>query len=273
MLGQAAPERGLHYHRLLLLENPSDVARNLARHRLAGVVLLPESEASGLRVHPNGTIVAMLRTPQRPGAQPSPTAATALSYDRIADDYVKRNRDRSAMAPAMDRFAAQLAPGALVVDVGCGPGFDGVLLRQRGLRVIGVDLSAGMLATARELFPGVFVQGDLRRLPLSRRADGLWVNASLLHVPRDEVPVALEGFAGALRPGGVLFVSVKAGDDEGWEDEPAYGDPRWFTYWTEDALDAALASAGFTVTDGRTNPSPLGLWILRVAHFRGPGSA
>jgi ubiquinone/menaquinone biosynthesis C-methylase UbiE len=121
------------------------------------------------------------------------------------------------------------------------------MLRARGARVLGVDLSAAMLREAE--LPGL-VQADMRILPLRDRTfDGLWCQAALLHVPRPDVDVVLAEFARVLRPGGRLHLSVSEGDGEGWETD-RYGSeqPRWFVHHREPPLRTALHHAGFQVT-------------------------
>ena len=45
--------------------------------------------------------------------------------------------------------------------------------------------------------------------------DGVWANACLLHVPRDELAPILKLIWRALKPGGTFYASFKAGDAEG----------------------------------------------------------
>lgn len=61
----------------------------------------------------------------------------------------------------------RLSAGAAVVDVGCGTGRAAAELSQRGMRVVGVDLSEQMLAAARDRWPGNdFRCADATALPL-----------------------------------------------------------------------------------------------------------
>ncbi len=65
-----------------------------------------------------------------------------------------------------------LAPGSLVVDLACGPGEFLELMISGGYHVLGVDLSAGMLAASKRR--GKLLQADAARLPLATgSADGL----------------------------------------------------------------------------------------------------
>jgi SAM-dependent methyltransferase len=59
----------------------------------------------------------------------------------------------------------RIEPGELVVDVGCGTGRHSRSLAERGIRAVGVDLSAGLLGVAAGR-GGEWVRADARRLPL-----------------------------------------------------------------------------------------------------------
>lgn len=196
-------------------------------------------------------------------------AQTRATYDRIAPEFAARTRDRAALRPRVERFASALRPGALVYDVGCGPGYDSAALRARGLRVVGLDLSAAMLRAGDA--GGPLVQADMRRLPLrTGSASGVWANASLLHVPRAATVPALRELARVLAPGGCLHVAVKEGSGEVLDRE-RYGPdaPRWFTYWGAESFDRALGEAGFAIEAASTEPGR-DVWLVRLARRVAP---
>lgn len=187
--------------------------------------------------------------PSRPGGAP-PAAETArrtqATYDAVATDFLERTRDPGRTVRFVDRFAAVLERGARVIDLGSGPGRDTALLAARGLRAFCLDRSRGMLQSGRTEFPAARVQGDLLALPLRTACvQGAWANASLLHVPADDLPTALAEIRRVLAPGGQLHVSVKRGEGCEWETD-RYGQPRFFQYWSGARLDAALQAAGFS---------------------------
>jgi SAM-dependent methyltransferase len=191
--------------------------------------------------------------------------STRATYDAIAARFIEKVRDRAEIAPLLDRFAAALRPGALVLDLGAGPGLDTADHRRRGLRAIGLDFSLGMLRAGVREWPGPRVQADARRLPIaSVTVAAVWANASLLHLDRDDARRALMEVRRVLCSQGLLFVSVKEG--HGAETETArYGQPRFFQYWTASELDAALDAAGFDVVERTADVRPRNTWLTRLA--------
>lgn len=62
----------------------------------------------------------------------------------------------------------------------------------------------------------------------------------------------------AVRPGGLLALTLKDGDGEPWSDAKLCA-PRWFVYWREEALRDLLSEVGWHVlhlwkVQGRTEP-------------------
>src|SRR5713101_5862065 len=94
---------------------------------------------------------------------------TQHSYDAVAEEYVARIVGELAHKPLdrelLDRFAMRVRDAGTVCDVGCGPGHVARYLHERGVNVIGVDLSPHMVELARQLNPGIeFAQGNMLAL-------------------------------------------------------------------------------------------------------------
>jgi SAM-dependent methyltransferase len=65
---------------------------------------------------------------------------------------------------------ALVAPGARILDAGCGPGRVGAVLHDRGHTVVGVDVDPLLIEAAQADHPGpVWLQGDLAELDLPAR--------------------------------------------------------------------------------------------------------
>ncbi|UCG22696.1 MAG: methyltransferase domain-containing protein [Chloroflexota bacterium] len=223
---------------------------------------------------PGGDLPGSQLTPSDQMDEPAGVASSArtiATYDEIAQIYYKRWHDRSAIHEHLRRFVGMLRAYDLarlpIVDVGCGPGFDAAFFRRSGLRTIGLDLSPAMMAAGQPEFGGDYVQADMRHLPLAGRIGGLWVSASFLHVTRNQAPAVLQGFADALVPGGILYLSLKFGQGAEWTSE-SHGTPlpRYFVYWRPAEVDGLLRKAGFRTVDGWLSPANEETrWLIRFA--------
>jgi SAM-dependent methyltransferase len=130
----------------------------------------------------------------------------------------------------VERFLSSLPVGGGVLDAACGTGkYFGMVLGS-GRSVIGVDHSAGHLARAREKFPDVPTElRELQELPYRGEFDGVLCVDALEMIPPEDWSVVLEGFRLALRPGGLLYLTVERVPDEqirrGTGGGPAGGTP------------------------------------------------
>lgn len=96
-------------------------------------------------------------------------------------------------------------PGSLVVDLGCGNGALSEKLREKGYRVLGVDASEDMLATARKLHPELtFLYGDATEFELSEKADVIFSNAVFHWIDADRQEKLAANLAAQLKTGGEL---------------------------------------------------------------------
>ncbi len=123
----------------------------------------------------------------------------------------------------LDQFAAAtLEVGAEVADVGCGTGRLMPHLADRGLAPRGVDLSPGMIETARRANPGFDYQvADLRALPFEDASlAGVVCWFSLIFLAPDARVPAFTELARVLKPGGYLVTAFKHGDGSAHRNQP-----------------------------------------------------
>ena len=193
----------------------------------------------------------------------NPLKTTIQTYDHSAGLYAD-NIWEMQLDGLLDAFNSRLTAGGCVLDLGCGPGRDTDHLQARGLDAFGLDLSFGMLQEAKKRTPWNFVQGDMRQLPLpAGQLDGVWLSAALLHLPRPTAPQALQEVHRVLKSGGVLFLGVKQGTGESWQ-ESKLGQ-RFFIYYELDEIRNLIQAAGFQVVEEWESPGSVGMWLNLVA--------
>jgi len=106
-------------------------------------------------------------------------------------------------------------PGARLVDLGCGTGRHALAFLRRGLRVVGVDLSAELLGLARGEAGSrgldlSLVRADLRQLPLQTSCDvavSFFTSFGYFDDPGDDAR-ALRSMVGCLRLGGGFLMDL-----------------------------------------------------------------
>ena len=181
---------------------------------------------------------------------------SGTDYDAIAGPYAANVAGELAGKPFdrawLDAFAARWAGRGTVADIGCGPGHAAAYLAARGVRALGIDASAGMLAEARRLHPGLrFARADMLGLGArpGRFAAAVALYA-LVHCDDAALARALGAFRAAIRPGGELLLAVHLG--AGWLRPGAmWGVPvsLAFRLFGEGELEAAVGAAGFALED------------------------
>jgi SAM-dependent methyltransferase len=147
------------------------------------------------------------------------TAGTLAHYNDRAEDFREGTRDHDVsqnIASLLRHMSGE--PPFAILDFGCGPGRDLAAFRALGHEPVGLEGSSALAAMAREHGGCEVWQQDFLALELpDARFDGIFANASLFHVPRQELPRVLGELRAALRPGGVLFASNPRGQgEEGW---------------------------------------------------------
>ncbi|MBZ7922303.1 class I SAM-dependent methyltransferase [Ensifer adhaerens] len=195
----------------------------------------------------------------------SETNDTLAFYRDNAATYAAR--ERKPPTARLEAFMRRLSPGAAVLDLGCGGGHDSLILLEHGFDVTACDGSAD-LAREAELRIGRKVEVTrFQEIVWEERFDGIWAEASLLHVPRAELADVLTRIRRTLKPGGLLQASFKAGETEGHD---RFG--RYFNYPSAEWLhgrfeDARWSDIEISEADGSGYDGEPTRW-LHVAAIR-----
>jgi 2-polyprenyl-3-methyl-5-hydroxy-6-metoxy-1,4-benzoquinol methylase len=163
-------------------------------------------------------------------------------YDRNGATFFARTVDAD-MSADHARFLKHIPAGGSILEAGCGSGRDALAFKNAAYNVTAFDGSEEMvrLATAHTGLPVQHKRFD--EIDEQNAFDGIWANASLLHIPRAELPAIMARLARALKPGGVWYMSFKHGDHEAIIHE------RHFTYMTEPMLADAIRVQGLAPID------------------------
>jgi SAM-dependent methyltransferase len=184
------------------------------------------------------------------------SGVTIAHYDQSAEAYWSgtRNHDVSQnYAALLDALKGD--PPFSILDLGCGPGRDLHYFRSLGHAVVGLDGSKEFVAMARRYSGCEVLHQDFLAMELPRnRFDGVFANASLFHVPSQELPRVLVELFETLRPRGVLFCSNPRGNNQ----EGLNGD-RYGCFFDLEIWRNYAATAGFLEVSHYYRPAGLPL--------------
>ncbi len=145
------------------------------------------------------------------------TEKNLLFYQLNANTYIEETIHLD-MERIREKFINLLPKGGHILDLGCGSGRDSRIFLDRGFRVTATDASPEMAAiTGKFLGRDVIVQ-KAQELCDKEKYDAIWACASLLHIPKSEIPDTFKAITAALKPRGIWYMSFKQGNNERWDD-------------------------------------------------------
>ena len=167
---------------------------------------------------------------------------TIAVYNEKAADYAARFDTNAKPGAHLRRFIDALLPGGDVLDLGCGTAGASRHMMAAGLNVDAVDASAEMIRVAAEVNGVTARQGTFDDLDAVDAYDGVWANFSLLHAPREKLPLHLAAIVRALRAGGVFHIGMKTGAGTTRDHLE-----RKYTFVSETELRDLLTDAGLEI--------------------------
>ena len=193
------------------------------------------------------------------------------TYNLIAEDWHRDHSHDDWWVEGTDIFIKKLPLNAHVLDVGCGGGTKSKYLIAHGLNVTGIDISDKLLEIVRREVPG----GEFREFSMydldtmQETFDGVFAQASLLHIPKKDVGSVVKKMVGRLNPNGVLYIAVKERhenqpeEEVKKEDDYGYEYERFWSYFTMAELEQYFTEAGLKIISRLQNPNPSGktVWL------------
>lgn len=191
--------------------------------------------------------------------------ATLNYYNTHAQSFFDRTINAD-MVDAYGKFLPLLPVKASILDAGCGSGRDALYFKKYGHNVTAFDASEGMVKLSSQLLEMQTLHLSFQDMNFSGEFDGIWANASLLHVPYEETHVVFSKINHALKKDGVFYASYKYGEAE------MLSEDRDFFNMTEETI-LPYISGLFSVievcqtddTRSTVKPSPANKWL----HFLG----
>lgn len=188
-------------------------------------------------------------------------------YNRIADSYYWTTVGID-MSKLRNAFAAYLPAEARVIDLGCGSGRDVMAFGDMGHEASGLDASKELVELAKERLEVKASVGDMVTWRASEPYDGIWCCASLIHLNEEEKKRFFGNLQYNLKPGGVIYISVKEGIETGTDEEGVYT-----SNCTTEELKSFLNGAGCEILETVVTEDAMGRpgvkWLNVIAKKRG----
>lgn len=162
------------------------------------------------------------------------TNSTIKYYDDNAKLYLE-NTINADVSELYEPFLERLAPGAKILDAGCGSGRDSLFFMNQGFSVTAFDASTEMVKAASNLIGQEVLQMTFENLTLPEQYDGIWACSSLLHVNRKDLLSVLKNLSNALKQAGVFYMSFKYGSEE------YQAGKRYFNCMTEESFKKIIS--------------------------------
>ena len=160
---------------------------------------------------------------------------TIKYYEKEYETFISETIDADTEVLCR-RFLSHIPDNGDILDLGCGSGRDTKAFIDAGYRVSAIDGSEEICHAASE-YTGIDVKCmDFFDIKAVEAYDGIWACASVLHVEKGRIPKLLEVLYRALKKGGVLYLSFKYGDHDGFRDG------RHFTDLNENGFSELLDS-------------------------------
>jgi SAM-dependent methyltransferase len=140
-------------------------------------------------------------------------AAVIAAYDAEAPSYDEHEYPSDMQREWVARAVRPISAGGTVLDAPCGTGKYFPLLAAAGQRVAGVDQSAGMLARAESRGIAFSLeQRALQDLSYVHEFDAVITVDAMENIPPEDWPPVLANLHRAVRPGGIIYLTVEEVD-------------------------------------------------------------
>ncbi len=174
---------------------------------------------------------------------------TIDAYNNFAQKYDEETFDFWSKFPQtfLKKFIGSIKNEKKILDIGSGPGRDGLILQQAGMQVVCLDASEAMIKLSQS--KGLTsIKADFNQLPFEDNFfDGIWAYTSLLHVPKNEISKPMQEIKRVLKPDGIFGLGLIEGINEEYRETKKVGEPRWFSFYTKNEVEDLLRQYKFRI--------------------------
>ena len=188
-----------------------------------------------------------------------------LIKKNLVDAYNKKASDReSAKLPKWKQDERELFFEHIkseskknLLEIGAGPGKDGLFFKKNGLDTFCIDISLEMIKLCRNKGLNAEVMSFEKMKFEDNHFDSVWAMNCLLHIPKHDIKNVLNEIKRALKPSGLFYMGVYDGkNSEGIWEKDIYEPPRFFSFFKNESLKE-LVSEIFTIESFRVVPAEI----------------
>lgn len=190
---------------------------------------------------------------------------TMRTYDKKAASFAESYFNATLPNGIYLDFTS-LLNGRRILDSGSGSGRDTQYFISQGYEVTSIDISQGMINEAEKRVPaGNFQRMDMSDLKSTKACfDGIWCCASLFHLEKLEAAKTLDGFRMALMDNGVLYLSIRTSETQGFTGD-AFEHGRFFAGYTREEIASLVTVRFYTAKRYETKDQHGREWLNIIA--------
>jgi ubiquinone/menaquinone biosynthesis C-methylase UbiE len=180
-----------------------------------------------------------------------PKHVVEQGYDQVANEYAHLEDGKEwPRMRWLKKMMGCLSPNSSILDLGCGSGIPADVEISEAHSVTGVDISQAQVSLAQQNIPkGFFIHGDAGSVVFQASSfDAVVSFYSLEHIPRGEHEIILQRIYQWLKPGGLLLISMEAGDYEGFFGK-WLGVPMYMSCFDPETMNQLVQRVGFELLE------------------------
>ena len=144
---------------------------------------------------------------------------TLAAYDLDAAAFAKDWLGQPSPVDLQEIVERFFVRGGNSADIGCGCGREVGWLNANGFSAVGFDASEGLLAEARQRYPGLkFAHAELPELRGVGTFDNVLCETVIMHLDREQIAASVRRLLDIVKPSGILYLSWRITDNSDLRD-------------------------------------------------------